>query len=207
MAPKKLVILLLDNLSAHHDTESIAFALNNGIHIVFFPANVSHFMQPCDDLVFANFKNSIKSKLQQELILNSRRDNNIGDVLCTLAQESTGSITEKVIKTSFEHVGLAPWSPDKILQNAKSNISEQTQENSDTVTRSFKAVVDLLKKDEDSKSRKKTKYKPRHHGFQTGHSILMEHDEQAKLKMDKEKTKNEKKKLAAELKLVYSVNS
>ena len=60
----------------------------------------------------------------------------------------------------------------------------------------------MLKKNEDSKSRKKSNYTPRHQGFQSVHVAIMEHDEQEKLKSMKKKAILKKKTLAAEHKKV-----
>ena len=52
-------ILLLDQLKIHLDDESLRFCVANKIHVGFFPAHCTHFLQPSDDTAFSTFKKGL----------------------------------------------------------------------------------------------------------------------------------------------------
>lgn len=96
------------------------------------PPNTSHFLQPCDDKVFANFKKDVLLELRDDGIFNSDTKTLIGDYLLDISQKIVTSITQKVII-----LGIYRWTPDVILKNAKLNCPPKPTAK-DTVLQSIK---------------------------------------------------------------------
>lgn len=126
-------LLFLDQHGPHLDLESLRIFASFNIIVILFPPGVTHFMQPCDGVVFGEYKR-VFAKLQCA----TRRKLHIGDPtrnylnqICTKhAQEK--SFTPEFIKKSFRDVGLWPWSSQVIWKNAHKTLPPKPKKKATT---------------------------------------------------------------------------
>lgn len=123
-------VLLLDKLAVHMTDASLLYCLENHIHTAFFPANATHFLQPADDKLFANFKRALQRALQQYLVSIRHNSRDLGAALLGLAQDLVGMMTKPVILASWRDTGIHPWNAELILENAKKNAGGMGQADS-----------------------------------------------------------------------------
>ena len=121
------IILFLDRLSSHVTDENLKQFLGTNINMVFFPANTTHFLQPCDSDIFTNFKKQIYLKLSDNLIFKRPDQRSLGIEMLSIAQEMEAYITPAVIASSWDKTGLFPFNPSKILENANLNIGKDSE--------------------------------------------------------------------------------
>ena len=62
------VVIFQDNLYAHDTPELVEFCVSKGIHLVNFPAHVTHILQPLNKL-FGNLKTTIQAKAREASLL------------------------------------------------------------------------------------------------------------------------------------------
>lgn len=74
IAPGIRPVLLVDNLSVHKCDEALKYCFDHGMYAAFFPSNTTHFLQPEDDLMFANFKRKLYTLLEEELVTVTAKD-------------------------------------------------------------------------------------------------------------------------------------
>jgi hypothetical protein len=56
--------IYLDRLGAHLDPVMVRHAHENGLHVCWYPPDCSEFLQPCDDVMFATFKQVLASSVR-----------------------------------------------------------------------------------------------------------------------------------------------
>jgi hypothetical protein len=74
------VLLLMDNHVSHTDFPVIEYAKNNGIVLLTFPPNCSHFLQPLDVSVFGPFKRALRNSHNDWINLNPGKRISIKEV-------------------------------------------------------------------------------------------------------------------------------
>ncbi|XP_022214882.2 uncharacterized protein LOC111069223 [Drosophila obscura] len=110
--PASPILLLLDDgNSSHLSIEAIDFAVANGVHILSFPPNCSHKMQPLDVSIYGPLKTYYKSECD------AWQKNNVNKVLeirhiAGLVCETLDLLTPKIIKRGFRATGISPFDPD-----------------------------------------------------------------------------------------------
>ena len=117
------LFLFGDNLAAHRNPTTVATALKANIHMVFFPPNCSHFIQPLDGYPFARFKQVLR-RLQEDIFLGSYLNNSlqgVGDLKLSEDALRT-SFTPETIRAAFRDTGLFPFNKQLILQRALTNV-------------------------------------------------------------------------------------
>lgn len=115
---KENILLLLDNLGIHNSLESITNCINNKVHLLYLPKYTTHFMQPCDQYIFLNFKKSLRNKYRRKLIM-SDKDKDICLELIENIENINNIITKEIIESSWEKIGLIPFSKDVMITRAK----------------------------------------------------------------------------------------
>ena len=145
-------VILTDNLSAHREVETIKWCLQNRVHVFFLPANVTHFLNPLDNLCFTAFKRQLTNLIIKGASTIALKRQGLARATLEAATEARVALTPKVIKASWARVGIFPWDEDKILKEAKLNIAEISTEpgkKSTELDRATKRVVEDLKKARD----------------------------------------------------------
>jgi len=133
-SPLKEILLLTDNLGIHRQPKSIQKALEKGCFQFYFPPNCLHFIQPLDNLLFANLKRSIYSIstaiLQQHLFWNERVSN-VQEIIIDSVMESFPTVfTKKNIMKAWDNVGVHPLQPERILSCCSKNLGKISKQNS-----------------------------------------------------------------------------
>ena len=100
-------ILLLDQLNVHLDDESLRFCVANKIHVGFFPAHCTHFLQPSDDAAFSTFKKGLEKEAAESMVGVTEDDTDLGGRLVDIAMGLIKTITPEVIKASWKGTGLS----------------------------------------------------------------------------------------------------
>lgn len=144
LAPGIEPLLLVDNLSVHKSPEALKFCVNNNIHVAFLPSNTTHFLQPEDDLIFAQFKKVLVTHLQKMLVAVTAKERALGTILLQAAQEARKAITPEVVRAAFKRVGICPFDKEVILKAAYHNIGEEMYPPSDE-EEDYEWLVTLVK--------------------------------------------------------------
>ena len=136
--------LLVDNLGVHLTDPNLAAATSNNILLAMFPANMTHFLQPCDRRIFQVYKGKLKAKMACVPSFIRNQDTDLGTKLLELALQMRGILSPPVICSSWRDTGLWPFSPELMRQNFKINCSVHDQSSEAKTARSEAiSAVDL----------------------------------------------------------------
>ncbi len=117
------LVLFGDNLAAHRDAETIAKAYKADIHLVFFPPNCSHFIQPLDSYPFARFKQVLQILQRKQYFGSFFNDSLQSFTDLRLAGDAfREAFTKETIIAAFRDTGLFPFNKQLILTRAQSNV-------------------------------------------------------------------------------------
>jgi hypothetical protein len=137
--PSKEIVLLTDNLGIHRQPKSILKALERDCYQLYFPPNCSHFIQPLDDLLFANLKcqvYSITSSILQQHLFWENAMPNLQETVFEAVMESFPIVfTVRNIKKAWDHVGVHPLQPEKIMSHCRENLGKIEKE--EAVTKKY----------------------------------------------------------------------
>ena len=101
------ILVFFDQYPAHLDSDEALKLLEDGIHAYPLPRNTTHFMQPLDDLVFANFQRERKRLVDKAREKNARYGRRSARFVLNTAYQAEGTaLTVDIIKKAFERVGL-----------------------------------------------------------------------------------------------------
>jgi hypothetical protein len=123
----KTGLLLLDQLAAHLDVQSIGILHKYNIEVLFFPSHLTHIIQPLDGAVFGHYK-YLQHVLSQKLVRKYVQDAEplISPGEHTVFEASKHSFTPTLIRASFEKAGVWPFDPKKILANGQIALGPQS---------------------------------------------------------------------------------
>jgi hypothetical protein len=124
MKPGVTPVVLTDNMSAHRQPEVVAQALQHGVLLFFLPANVTHFLNPLDDLCFTSFKRGLLQLVRESAPSLSLKRAGLEEATLNAALEARDKLTPKVVRAAWRNVGLYPWDPAKIIKNARLNVGD-----------------------------------------------------------------------------------
>jgi hypothetical protein len=110
----KPIILLVDNHSSHYSTDVVKQCENNGIYIVFLPANSTHITQPLDVSVFKPLKSALAGTVSSLSL--AFPDFNIAThtFSTVFTQAYTKAFTSSNIKAGFKSAGIFPFNSEAI---------------------------------------------------------------------------------------------
>jgi hypothetical protein len=143
----------MDCLNIHRNHDDWFWLANNNIFVSTLLEYTTYFLQPLDNVLFANFKNKIVD-------LTSKYLDQIGTgkmgatwlSMSALYDAIEASFTERVIKSAFEHTGIMPFQKKKILQIANETIphhqtfEDKTDEKMNELFRQYIDVTSPSKK-------------------------------------------------------------
>ena len=111
-------VLLLDKASQHLSQNALSMSLNNNLHFVYYPSHCSHFLQPCDNLLFALFKKNIRKECGN-IIMNPmiKKASWREDLCVAISKAEDISFDQNTIIASFENTGIYPVNKLRIQNN------------------------------------------------------------------------------------------
>jgi hypothetical protein len=114
--PTMYCYLFGDQLAAHKTVTTVRNTLENNVMCWLLPANTSHFLQPLDDTVFANFKRILTSLVEKVRLKQDASPLQIKMSLyqCAYAAERH-AFTPRIIQRAFLNTGIFPFDPARIL--------------------------------------------------------------------------------------------
>ena len=104
-------LLLIDNHSSRASPEALQLAKEHNVHVFGLLSNSSHFLQPCDRYVFANYKRKFHAAAFSWLRRNGHSvvpKTAFGELLW----EAQTALTEEAIQRSWASAGLCPLNED-----------------------------------------------------------------------------------------------
>ena len=114
-----------DQLAAHKCPQTVEKCLEQRVMSWLLPANTSHFLQPLDDKIFANFKQKLRTSGEKIAVGHTLSPDELAVALYHAGYEAERStFTERVIKRAFENTGLWPFNPDRILELTENNMGK-----------------------------------------------------------------------------------
>jgi len=132
-----------DQVGAQKCADAVADALGRGVMCWLFPANTSHFLQPLDDLVFANFKRHLKESMRAVQWSAQFTPFHFGCLLYQLAYEAEKKAFKKdVFKGAFFSTGIYPFDSSKILARTAAYAEELKSESRFEFPSAMRSSVD-----------------------------------------------------------------
>lgn len=124
-------LLFADNLGIHSRDEDAVTLLRKGIRQLFFPPNCSQYIQPLDNIVFANFKTALATRANDAAFVNSvaKDDNGLNLILAVLVESIEAAFSKKNIQLAFKNVGLFSFDETVIYGNSQKAKSKQVLKN------------------------------------------------------------------------------
>ena len=114
--PGMNALLFSDQMSSHLEPVVVADALSRNVHMWSLVANTSHWLQPLDDLPFANFKLRLTAEHSKAVFHSAIQGGSLADLLIPAAYEAESeAFTPAVITRAFENCGLFPFNETKIM--------------------------------------------------------------------------------------------
>lgn len=139
--PSQQKYIFLDKLNIHMDIEIIKFCIQNNMKITYLPVGSTHFLQPCDNLIFLSMKRHLKKQLGKELISTGSNSRSIGSRIVDMVIEAENNITSNIIKKSWENVGIIPFNELKIKSNLDKNIGIVNEDNESQISLTYKKMM------------------------------------------------------------------
>lgn len=113
-----------DELNAHVNLELMKYCYERKVHMWFFPAHCSHFLQPADDLVFVIFKKLVETNITRIISDGYFSAIEVPESFFHMIYEAERrAFLPGIIKKSFKRTGLFPYSREKILNNASTHLN------------------------------------------------------------------------------------
>lgn len=141
-------LIFSDQLASHRDPTIVALAYQKGVKMYSLVANASHFLQPCDSIYFAQFKNHLAQNHLDQIRSRALQNEPMAELLIESAYEAEIEASkERIIKCSWSDVGLFPFRPDVIWHRANEALGGIVGTECDQIAReAVKRVIDLHKK-------------------------------------------------------------
>lgn len=109
-------VLLLDHHTTHEQLDALQFLHENGWQTLFFPPHTTHFLQPLDDVCFAQFKRTLEASFSERLTVHAlnrtRPENVVGDAIDDASRDA---FTKEAIVQSFANVGMHPFDRNIVI--------------------------------------------------------------------------------------------
>lgn len=117
--PGRRVLVFGDQSSVHTNDQLIHRMYAHDIWMCYFPADTSHFLQPLDNVPFANFKRCFARLNQKACRLPhcSKEERYFLMIQAAMDAEHV-SLSQNAIRKGFKNTGLVPFNRELILQNA-----------------------------------------------------------------------------------------
>jgi hypothetical protein len=116
----KQAVLFLDGCASHLKDFTNEDLAKDNIIAIYFPANTSHVLQPCDGQPFALYKSAVarsSQKLALKASLGSSDEKTNALLACMQCYEK--AVTPEVVKGAFRDRGIFPWDTFKATANAQ----------------------------------------------------------------------------------------
>ena len=116
--------LVTDNLGAHRKISILKWCILNKVHVVFLPPDVTHFMNPLDDMAFTSFKSNLTREVRSVSSLQQLVPRRVGSAVLDAALAARAQLTPAVLKASWERVGPVALEPrsDRQTGNQGTNL-------------------------------------------------------------------------------------
>ena len=143
--PQKEIVLLTDNLGIHCQPSSVANALKKGCYQIYFPPNSSHFIQPLDNLLFANLKQSVYhlcGLCHSQSMFWTGVAPSAQELVVDAVMECLPSVfSVRNILKSWENVGVSPLDEIKLRRHMKTNIRNMKKKKD--LQKSYKLAMEV----------------------------------------------------------------
>lgn len=145
--PGLQAFILGDNSGTHLGIETLKYAMKKNHHMIFFPPNTTHIIQPLDSNPFGVFKKNLYRALEtHESIRRRAQRKAMANTVYISQVEVRKYINESTIKSGFKNCGIWPWNPDLVLKlaNKKKIVHENPEETKimENVEKLFSAMHD-----------------------------------------------------------------
>ena len=135
-------LLFSDQMSSHLEPVVVADALSRNVHMWSLVANTSHWLQPLDDLPFANFKLVLTKEHNKTVFRKAIQGKALANLLVPAAYRAEKeAFTPAVIKRSFSNCGLFPFDEMKIMDRFARNTGVLARQNLEACARAAASAV------------------------------------------------------------------
>lgn len=210
--PGLRVGLLLDQLKVHLDADSLVYCSSNDIAVGFFPPHCTHFLQPSDDVLFTNFKKSLRRMAATTLHVLREDDKDLGSRLIGIAQSILGTLSPEIIKRSWANTGMFPFEKEKIKERALKNIGNSAdgqikmKDDSRAAAVARQASQDVIDRVFNNSAPKRTRVRAITGLLFSGEEIIQQRAQLAEEAAEKEAEKLRKKEEAAAAKIAKAAD-
>ena len=112
--------LIVDNLGVHKTLETLEVCALRNMKVAFFAPNTTHVLQPCDDKIFAIFKNALTREFFDSYRSGYSKERDAGRLLVPISQRGAQHINSDVVRSSFRDTGINPFDPDQKTRETSS---------------------------------------------------------------------------------------
>lgn len=113
--------IYMDNLSSHCCPIAVGQAFHKGVHCWFLPKNTSHFLQPLDNLCFAQMRRILNRLVAEERLKSAIwavDGHSFMQLVFTAEQEA---MSRRVVLKSFEQTAIMPFNKKVMLEHTIKN--------------------------------------------------------------------------------------
>jgi hypothetical protein len=140
------IVVFTDAPSVHQVTGLTEELVGENTHMIYFPPNTSHFLQPLDGTPFANFKVKLRALLEDKIFnarVNQRSLKHI--VAETIWQAEEEGFTVKSVKAGFTKRGVWPFNPEIVTANMHAALGTSAPRSSDRSDDMRELGIELVK--------------------------------------------------------------
>lgn len=119
----------MDGHASHVTLEVVDYCVNNGIHLMCFPAHLTHMIQPLDVAVFGPLQRAYSKKAKAWIRDSSNKRMSLASFFLLYHQARSETITNKMIARAFSGTGLYPINEARVLDKLPSQSSESSSSN------------------------------------------------------------------------------
>ena len=176
---------------------------NENVFLWSLPANTSHFLQPLDNLCFAQLKNKFKSKLHEVNLKSYFTNSDIKkELFAAMYEAENESMIPKIIISSFKNTGLYPFNEDTIRNLTKENCGKLTVSKDTIVNELSNRLESIIDDIKDKPYAENVSQDNSQTEFFNSPQKLIENKEKKDAEMkQRDQNRNEKKRLREEKKL------
>jgi len=192
------IVIFADRPNCHNSMQVIKELFDRDAHIIWFPANTSHVLQPLDGSPFATFKSKLKKNRDDETLSRAIQGKSQNQIVAEISPRTEREAFKPgVIISGFRDRGIWPFNGALILELAKKEFLRHPPKENSPEAREAEIVLSLLINKSKNKTTDNNKIK-KVSGIPNANEKLIEHDENREKVKQKAKEEKEAKKKAKE---------
>lgn len=144
LSPGVTQLLMCDNVSCHHNLDALMYGQSHNLEFLFLPPNSTHFLQPLDDLPFANFKKKVKKLVRDSQMCFATQKDTKNTILEIVHVAFAQTFTTKVVSDAWRRTGMYPFDEDIVLERARQNVTPNVESGQQRISKNAVKLTNIL---------------------------------------------------------------